>query len=124
MNKTTFEFRGSGLSLLWLFIWTCFLTAITLGLFFPWAATYFMKWAAENTYIGGRQLIFKGSGLGFFGTWLLIYVLSIITFGIYIPWGMCRFYRWVAGNLKFADEQGLAPTPQDNIPQGDPRFAR
>lgn len=103
--KTSFEFRGSGLSLLWLLIWTTVLTIITASLFFPWATTAMMRWVSDNTYIGQRKLIFKGSGLGFFGTWLLILILSALTLGIYIPWGICRYYRWIATNVEFADEQ-------------------
>jgi len=121
MTKTTFEFRGSGLSLLWLFIWTTLATTFTCGLFFPWAATFFMKWAASHTYIGNRQLIFKGSGLGFFGNWLIILLLTILTLGIYTPWGICLVYRWVARNTEFIDEQDLPPTPTE--PQ-NARFSR
>lgn len=122
MNKTKFEFRGSGLDLLWLFIWTTLATIFTLGLFFPWAATFMMRWVAENAYIGDRRLLFKGSGLGFFGNWLLIWFLCCITFFIYTPWGICRIYRWIADNLEFADEQNIETTNQAPIP--DSRFAR
>ena len=120
MNKTKFEFCGSGLGLLWLFIWTTLATIFTFGLFFPWAATFMMQWVTENSRIGGRQLIFKGSGLGFFGNWLLIMFLSAITFCLYMPWGICRIYRWIADNLEFADEQNIDLAS----PQQDPRFAR
>ena len=37
MNQGRFDFRGTGLSCLWLFLWTWVLTLLTFGLFFPWA---------------------------------------------------------------------------------------
>jgi len=103
MARGKFEFRGTGLGYLWLFIWTTILTLITLGIFVPWAAAAVLRWKCANTYIDGRQLCFKGSGGGFFANWLLILIFSIVTLGIYAPWGAVRLYRWVAGNTYFAD---------------------
>ncbi|MFZ1746742.1 MAG: DUF898 family protein [Nitrospirales bacterium] len=105
MNHQRFDFRGTGFSCLWLFIWTWVLTVITFGLFFPWAYSAQQRWISEHTFIGNRQLVFQGTGLGFFGTWLLIMVLTIITFGLYMPWGFCRLKRWQTNNLAFADEE-------------------
>jgi len=85
MAHGTFEFRGTGLSYLWLLIWIGILTIITLGLAWPWAYAAQQRWIAEHTYIDNNQLTFKGSGLGIFGTWLLVVFLSIITLGIYLP---------------------------------------
>lgn len=105
MNHQRFDFRGTGFSCLWLFIWTWALTVITFGLFFPWAYSAQQQWISEHTFIGNRQLAFHGTGIGFFGTWLLIMVLTIITFGLYMPWGFCRLKRWQTNNLAFADEE-------------------
>ena len=105
MNHQRFDFRGTGFSCLWLFIWTWVLTVITFGLFFPCAYSAQQRWISEHTFIGNRQLVFHGTGLGFFGTWLLIMVLTIITFGLYMPWGFCRLKRWQTNNLAFADEE-------------------
>ena len=97
-----FEFNGSGIGYLWLFIWTALLTFLSFGLFFPWAVSATQRWMAANIKIDGKQLCFKGSGVGFFANWLLIFILSIITFGIYIPWGAVRLFRWVVNNTYFA----------------------
>jgi uncharacterized membrane protein YjgN (DUF898 family) len=99
-----FDFKGTGLSYLWLFIWTAFLTVITFGLYTPWAASAALRWGCANTYIDGKRLCFKGSGAGYFANWLLIIVLTIITLGIYAPWGAVRFYRWITNNTYFADQ--------------------
>ena len=104
MAHGNFEFKGTGASYFWLLIWTNILTAITLGLYFPWAYCANQRWIAERTFIDGKQLTFKGTGGSFFGTWLLIAFLSIITLGIYAPWGYCRLKRWQINNLYFADE--------------------
>lgn len=98
MSTRIFEFRGSGFGYLWVLLWTSVLTAITLGLFFPWAYSAQQRWIAANTWLNGRPLEFTGTGIGFFGQWLLIMVLTIITLGIYAPWGYCRFKRWEVEN--------------------------
>jgi len=103
MAKGNFEFKGGGGSYFILVLWTSILTAITLGLYYPWALSAIERWKAKNTYIDNQQLVFKGSGGGIFGTYLLIIILSIITLGIYIPWGACRIQRWKTNNLYFAD---------------------
>ena len=104
MAHGQFEFRGIGGSYFWLLIWTSLLTAITFGLFFPWAITAIQQWIAKNTHIDGKRLVFKGTGGGFFGNYLLVWLLTIITFGIYSPWGFCRIQRWIVNNTYFADE--------------------
>lgn len=104
MARGNFEFKGTGLSFLWLVIWTGILIIITIGIAWPWAYTAQQKWLAEHTYIDGNQLTFSGTGLGIFGTWLLVVFLSIITLGIYFPWGYCKIRRWQTNNLYFADE--------------------
>jgi hypothetical protein len=105
-----FEFSGTGISCLWLFIWTTVLSIITFGLCFPWTTSAFMRWITENTTINGKQLCFKGTGLGFFANWLLLLVLTIITFGIYMPWGICRINRWIINNTYFANEGDVEAT--------------
>lgn len=104
MAHGKFEFTGTGLSCLWLVIWTTVLSIITLGLSFPWIVSAMMRWVTKNTTIDGKQLCFKGTGLGFFGNWLLILILTVITLGIYTPWGMCRSYKWIINNTYYADE--------------------
>jgi len=103
MTVGKFEFKGDGLGFLWLLIWTTVVTAITWGLFFPWAFSAQMRWITSNTFVEGRKLSFKGTGLGFFGTYLLIIIFTVITFGIYAPWGSCKFFRWMADNTDFAE---------------------
>jgi len=103
MPKGNFEFKGTGLGFLWLYIWTCVLTLLTIGLFFPWAMSATQTWIAKNTYVDGKQCTFKGTGVGFFGNWLLILILTLITIGIYAPWGYCRVKKWIVNNTYFAE---------------------
>jgi uncharacterized membrane protein YjgN (DUF898 family) len=102
MTEGTFDFKGTGLSYLWVTIWTGLLTVITLGLLFPVAYAAQQRWIAENTFINGKQLVFQGSGLGIFVIWLKILLFSILTLGLYAPWGWCRIKRWQIDNLYFA----------------------
>lgn len=103
MAHGKFEFTGTGLGYLWLFIWTSLLTMFTFGIFAPWAVAAQMRWLTAHTKIDGKQLCFKGSGIGFFANALLITVLTIITFGLYLPWGIVRYIRWAISNTYFAD---------------------
>ncbi len=66
MNQGRFDFRGTGLSCLWLFLWIWVLTFLTFGLFFIWAYSAQQRWISEHTYIDNRQLAFHGTGFGFF----------------------------------------------------------
>ena len=109
MNPTPFDFRGTGLSCLWLFIWTWVLTVLTLGLFFPWAYSAQQRWISQHTFIHDQPLAFHGTGLGFFWNWLLIMIFTILTLGLYAPWGFCRLKRWQTNNLSFAND--VQPSP-------------
>ena len=112
-----FEFRGSGLGCFWLFLWTSVVSAITLGLFFPWAYSAQQRWIAANTFLNSRQQAFVGSGLALLGHWILIVLLTVVTFGLYLPWAYCRLKRWEVENTVFADElPGGAPAVPPAIP--------
>ena len=100
--KKDFLFEGSGLGYLWLLLWTCLLTVITFGVFFPWAYSAQQRWICSNTYVEGRQLEFTGTGVEFFFQWLLILILVYLTLGLYTPWGYCRLKRWETENTVFA----------------------
>lgn len=104
MPKGAFEFKGSGISCLWLMLWTFLASLLTLGLFFPWAYSAQQRWVASNTYVNGRQLRFIGTGISFFFNWILILALTFITVGLYTPWGYCRLKEWETHNTIFADE--------------------
>jgi len=103
MPSGNFEFRGRGLSYLWLAIWTGLLSAVTLGLLWPVAYAAQQRWIATNTFIDNKQLVFTGSGLGIFVVWLKILGLSLLTIGLYAPWGWCSIKRWQTNNLHFAE---------------------
>ena len=103
MVSGNFEFRGQGGELLWLSIWTGFLTTITIGIYFPWAYCRRQEWIAANTYIEGKRLQFHGTGSELFGNWLVIALLSTITLGFYLPWGYCKLERWRNKNTSFAE---------------------
>lgn len=102
MEQANFEFNGTGLGYIWIFIWTTVLTVVTFGIFFPWAASAAMRWYVGNTTLNGEKLVFQGTGPGFFVNWLIILVLSTVTLGLYAPWGACRIYRWMINNVHIA----------------------
>lgn len=115
---TKFSFRGSGLGCFWLFLWTSFLSMITLGLFFPWSYSAQQRWIAANTYLDGRRQAFVGTGVALLGHWLLILLLTILTLGLYLPWAYCRLKRWEVDNTVFADELPGTPAAPPPLPGG------
>ncbi|MEQ1692541.1 MAG: DUF898 family protein [Gemmatimonas sp.] len=103
MASGKFEFHGSGLALLGIWLLNVILCVVTLGLYVPWAYVSFQSWFAKNTSIDSRRLTFKGSGARFFGQYLLIVFFTLITLGLYTPWGICRLRNWQTRNTYFAD---------------------
>ena len=103
MAHGKFVFTGTGGQYFWLAIWTSLLSAITLGIYAPWAYCHLQEWVASHTYIDGKQLCFKGTGGRAFGLFLGVAVLSIITLGIYAFWGYAKIQRFTVENTYFAD---------------------
>ena len=59
------------------------LTLFTLGIAYPWALVYRLKWVVSHEVIEGKRLRFDGTGMQLFGNWIKWWLLSIITLGIF-----------------------------------------
>ena len=79
-----------------------FLTAVTLGLCYPWAICMIYRWEAKHTVINGRRLSFNGTGAQLFGNWIKWLLLIVITCGIYSFWVAPRMYKWIASHIHTA----------------------
>lgn len=97
-----FEFKGSGGAYFVTFLWTYIVTAITCGIFGPWAYCIVLKQMCQDTYLDGKQLDFTGTGGAAFVMFLIVAILSGITFGIYAPWGFCKIQAWMMENVVVA----------------------
>ena len=78
-------------------------TALTLGICFPWAMCMIYGWKINHTVIEGRRLAFNGRAIGLFGTWIKCLLLTIITIGIYGLWVPITLEKWKVKNTSFAN---------------------
>lgn len=78
-------------------------TVITLGIAYPWALCFLLRWEKEHTVINGHRLTFNGTGMQLFGNWIKWAFFTIITFGIYSFWLNINLTKWITKHTVFAD---------------------
>ena len=78
-------------------------TAVTLGICYPWAICMIYRWEAKHTVINGRRLKFNGTAIQLFGNWIKWLLLTIITLGIYSFWLNIKLIKWKTKHTEFAD---------------------
>ena len=79
------------------------ITALTLGICYPWAICMIYRWEAKHTVINGRRLKFDGTAMQLFGNWIKWILLTIITLGIYGFWLNIKLIQWKTKHTVFAD---------------------
>ena len=101
-------FTGGALANWGIDMLTVFVSAITLGIAYPFMLCFKMKWQANHTYIDGRKMVFGGNGMQLWGKYLLWLLLSIITFGIYfVTCAKVNILKWKTKHTHFEGvEQG------------------
>ena len=82
------EYRGTAGGLFGQLFVSFVLTALTLGIYAPWAFVRLKKYAFANVAVNGQlgRLTFDGEGASLLGTYLLGMILTYLTLGIYGPW--------------------------------------
>jgi uncharacterized membrane protein YjgN (DUF898 family) len=103
MEKQESIFDGGLLQYIGWSILGSLVTAVTLGICFPWAVCMVYGWKINHTIIEGRRLQFNGKAIGLFGTWIKCLLLTIITIGIYGFWVPITLEKWKVKNTSFAD---------------------
>lgn len=94
-------FDGGLLSLIGISVVGFFITALTLGICYPWALCLVYGWRINHTVIEGRRLKFTGTALGLFGNWIKWLVFLILTLGIYGFWLGIALEKWKVKNTVF-----------------------
>lgn len=94
-------FDGGLLQLLGWRILGALVTAITLGICYPWAVCMVYNWEIKHTVIEGKRLRFDGTALQLFGNWIKWLLLIIITFGIYTFWVEISIKKWKTKHTHF-----------------------
>ncbi|EYF06865.1 Hypothetical protein CAP_1562 [Chondromyces apiculatus DSM 436] len=120
------SFRGEGGSLFGVLIVSYLLTAITFGIYAPWAICKVARYFTENTYAqtaDGRtyQLRFSGEGGDLFGTWIVNAILMGVTLYIYTPWAMCKLRKWFYSRTQIV-ENGQPVGQLDFVGEGGNLF--
>ncbi len=99
-------FTGGALANWGIDMLTVFVSAITLGIAYPFMLCFKMKWQANHTYIDGRKMVFDGNGMQLWGKYLLWLLLSIITFGIYfVTCAKVNILKWKTKHTHFEGVQ-------------------
>jgi len=97
------KFEGGLLGLIGMQILSTLLTAVTLGIAYPWAMCMMYSWETKNTVIQGRRLKFTGTAAGLFGLYIKWLLLCVITFGIYGFWMGISLKKWKIKHTVFVD---------------------
>lgn len=89
------------------------LTSCTLGIGFPWAACYLVRWYASHVVIDGHEMEFDGRGGQLIGKTILWTFLTVITFGIYSFWLEVKIIKWLVSHIHLAHPEELASGDED-----------
>ena len=106
MGKGNCEFNGTGGQYFpTVFIHMFLLTAITFGIYLPWALARLLRLKASHTTINGKKVVFKGRGSDFLVILVVNLILTIVTFGLYGPWAICKVCDWRVRNTFVGEKQ-------------------
>ena len=96
-----FSFRGPVLQCVKLFLGGSLLSAITLGLYYPFFETRLRGFLVSHSYFGNRPFSFDGRGKDLFGRFLLAVLLSLPTLGLCWVWFLARKQRYFWDHTSF-----------------------
>lgn len=92
------DFRGKWTDLFANWILVALLTAVTLGIYYPWGYARMRRVILRNTYYQDKPLDFDGTGGELFGELLVVVLLTLVTLGLYAFLGFAavRILKWDA----------------------------
>lgn len=95
------DFDGHLIQLIGWIILGTFLTAITLGILFPFEVCWIKSWYCKHSIYDGRHVVFDGHGGQLLGHWILWELLILVTFGIFIFFVPVRIKKWLVSHCHF-----------------------
>lgn len=111
--ESTSDFTGKWYQM-WGVSWlVSLLISCTLGIGFPWAACYLVRWYASHVVIDGHEMEFDGRGGQLIGKAILWTLLTVITFGIYSFWLTVKIMKWLVSHIHLAHPEELAGSDGD-----------
>ena len=96
-----FSFRGPTWEFVRLFAWGLFLTAITLGVYYPAFDTRRYRFFVSHSYFGNRPFQFDGKWRELLGRYLLTLALTLPTLGLCWFWYLARKQRFFWEHTSF-----------------------
>jgi uncharacterized membrane protein YjgN (DUF898 family) len=84
-----------------IFLGGWFLTAITLGLYYPSFITKQYAFTASHSYFGNHKFDFDGRGRDLFKSFLLALLLVLPTLGFYWFWFQAKMLRYLSEHTTF-----------------------
>jgi uncharacterized membrane protein YjgN (DUF898 family) len=98
-----FSFRGANKDFVALFLGGGFLTAITLGFYYPFFDARRQEFMVNNAYFGNRSFRFDGHGRDLVKPFLVALLLAIPTLGISWVWFMAARQRYFWEHTRLDD---------------------
>jgi uncharacterized membrane protein YjgN (DUF898 family) len=98
-----FSFRGKLKDFAMLFLSGALLTAVTLGLYYPFFDVRRQGFMVTNSYFGNHPFQFDGEGRDLFKPFLVALLLTIPTLGLSWIWFMAARQRYLWGHTRLDD---------------------
>lgn len=98
-----FSFRGERKNAMMIYLKGGFLTAITLGLYWPYFRMQAESFWRGNSWFGDLKGEFTGEGSEIFGKYVLAVFLTIITLGVYWIWFNAYMTRYSWSHTRFGN---------------------
>lgn len=94
-------FDGGLLGLIMHSFFAFIITVCTLGLAYPWAVCFKLRWITKHTVLDGKRLYFDGTALQLFGNYIKWWLFTFITLGIYGFWLNIKIKKWITKHTHF-----------------------
>ena len=102
LSKSVFD--GKTIQLIGWYLLGGLVTCVTLGLLFPLALCWLLRWFFAHSTIDGKRLVFQGRAMSMFWKNLLYEFLTIITIGIFGLFVPVKWCKWIIANTHFKAE--------------------
>jgi len=96
-----FSFRGQVKDFMKIFLGGWFLTAITLGFYYPYFITKQFAFMVSHSYFGTQKFDFDGQGRDLFKSYLLALLLTLPTLGLNWLWFQAKILRYLSEHTRF-----------------------
>lgn len=96
-----FSFHGDYVEFLGVFIPGLLLTAVTLGIYYPFFHANVRRFVVSGTRFGNQTFEFTGNGSDLLPRHLLLYILLPLTLGIYWFWHVAHRHRYYWEHTRF-----------------------